>query len=306
MTSQKEVNILEVTNKPIIRLTRDFFFATIFNKEENLCILEHFIAAYLSKNVKDIHGNIELLRRDLPKDVKQDAQKEVDVIVNLNNKKICIEMNAYGFQSGIRNRNLLFASKVLSREYKRSDKNFKNINKVLQINLTTVSSTLEYSQKMNYLINEFQLRESRNLKTVYSDILQIDIVDMIKVNKVCYNYVDEREKLIAKWCELFCAETLEDIRRKGCDIMNEKSLEQLVSEVDKLSQDKDMLWFESNYTNQELSYNSNIIDVGEMKFAEGQLSIIQRMIDKGNTPEEIEDLTGISIEEQERLLNKTE
>ena len=45
----------------IIPLTFDYMFSSIFNKEENIDILEEFLSFYLEIELEEIKGNLKLL-----------------------------------------------------------------------------------------------------------------------------------------------------------------------------------------------------------------------------------------------------
>ena len=51
----------------LIPLNYDLAFTSIFNKEENIIILENFISTYLEIPLKEIKGNLKLLNRNLKK-----------------------------------------------------------------------------------------------------------------------------------------------------------------------------------------------------------------------------------------------
>ena len=76
----------------IIPLTFDIMFTEIFNNEDNICILEEFIAGYFNYSLDDVRGNLEILSRRLPRENRIDSRKEVDLLLNLNGKKINIEI----------------------------------------------------------------------------------------------------------------------------------------------------------------------------------------------------------------------
>jgi len=75
----------------LIPLTFDIMFIEIFNNEDSICILEEFIAGYFNFSLDDVRGNLEILSRRLPKENRIDSRKEVDLLLNLNGKKIKIE-----------------------------------------------------------------------------------------------------------------------------------------------------------------------------------------------------------------------
>lgn len=77
----------------IIPLTFDIMFTEIFNNEDSICILEEFIAGYFNYSLDDVRENLKILSRRLPKENRIESRKEVDLLLNLNGKKINIEMS---------------------------------------------------------------------------------------------------------------------------------------------------------------------------------------------------------------------
>ncbi len=75
----------------IIPLNFDMAFTTIFNKEKNISILEHFLSCYLGIPYQEIKGHLKLLNRNLVKSNKKEAKKEIDLLLDYQGKKINIE-----------------------------------------------------------------------------------------------------------------------------------------------------------------------------------------------------------------------
>ena len=76
-----KIKIIEKTlgNGEIIPLTFDPIFTSIFNNEENICILEDFISIYFDIPINEVIGNLKLLSRKLNINNKLEASKEVDL-----------------------------------------------------------------------------------------------------------------------------------------------------------------------------------------------------------------------------------
>ena len=77
----------------IIPLNMDFMFTNIFNKEENIEILENFLSCYLEIPLKEIKGKLKLIKRKLSINNKKEASKEVDLLLNYKGKIINIELS---------------------------------------------------------------------------------------------------------------------------------------------------------------------------------------------------------------------
>ena len=68
-----KTRIKKLAEGEIIPLTYDFMFTSIFNKEENIDILEEFVSFYLDIDLSDIKGNLKLLSRELELESKKEA-----------------------------------------------------------------------------------------------------------------------------------------------------------------------------------------------------------------------------------------
>ena len=313
----------------IISLSRDFMFGIVFNKEENIPILEHLLSAYLAVPLKDIKGNVKLLsRRQIPINYRE-AKKEVDVLLSLNGEKYNIEMNACGFGKYTKKRNLIFAAKVLAQEYKRGDNTLADAHNVLQINFNASTSSFN-GEKPVHLISEFTFREKNKPDIEYSDILKIDVIDMAKALDSSYNYVDEREKAIAHWCRLLLSNSLSEIKDEGGMIMDEESLEKLMKEMKDLSSNEEVVKMDWEFTKQEIGHydeiaeaRAEVIEQGHAAgvaegieqghaagvaegLAEGRLEeralLFETMRANGMSDDDIARVTGITVEEQKRLI----
>ena len=79
----------------IIKLSRDFMFGSIFNKEENVKKLEKFISIFFNIPFDIVHNNLKLEQRKLPKNQEKEAYKEMDLQLSLKEAqlRINIELN---------------------------------------------------------------------------------------------------------------------------------------------------------------------------------------------------------------------
>ena len=100
----------------IIPMTFDYVFTNILNNENNIDILENFLAIYFERDVKDIKGHITLKNRQIPTDNKKERDKQVDIVLDLDDKKINIELNNNSSMD-ILKRNIVYASKVHGSHY---------------------------------------------------------------------------------------------------------------------------------------------------------------------------------------------
>ena len=97
--------------------------------------------------------------------------------------------------------------------------------------------------------------------------------------------------------------------------MDDKTLEKLTEEIEKLSEDEEMVRLESEYTMQEWTYMANILDAKEESYEEGvesgiskgieqnQIDTVRRMLEKNLSSELISDYTGIPIEKINEIID---
>ena len=159
-------------NDKLIKLERNFMFTDIFNQDYNVPKLENFVSIYFNFPYDKVHGNLTLLPRELSKDSKKEAWKEVDLLLKLDNEllKINIEINNQDTPS-ITNRNIIYIAKISSTNYEEGDSKYQKIWTSRQINFNIKDS------KHKKFISEYVLKEKEN-HDVLSEIMQIDIINM--------------------------------------------------------------------------------------------------------------------------------
>lgn len=144
----------------IVPLTFDYVFTNIFNNPDNIIILENFLACYLEVAVNKLRGHVEILSRNLIIEHKKEANKQIDLLVDIEGEKINIELQNET-SKGIMNRNLVFACKVHAgqlkireKEEKRGSKeNYNRIKRTLQINLMRGENKKQVKERY-FLTNE--------------------------------------------------------------------------------------------------------------------------------------------------------
>ena len=286
----------------IIPLTYDYVFTGIFNNEENIIILENFLALYFNKDLKDIKGKVKIKSRDLSIDSKKEKNKQIDLIVDLDGKKINVELSNGGGTS-IVDRNVVFASKIHSGQLKYKDNKYQNIKKTIQINLNNYSCNKHRLVERYYLMNED--------KEILTEKLEIDIVDLVKAKEKIYNESEER---LARFCRALMSDTEEELIKEVEGIMEKEAKEKLVEEVNKYSSDDEVVALYSAYSREELERNTLIEDVRLLKeekkelkeenkkiAKDSKLEIAKKMLDKNLDIATISEITGLTEKEIKNL-----
>ena len=93
--------------------------------------------------------------------------------------------------------------------------------------------------------------------------------------------------------------------------MDDKTLEKLTEEVEKLSEDEEMVRLESEYTMQEWTHMANILDAKEESYEEGvesgieqnQIDTVRRMLENGFDTSTIQKIVNIPIEKINEIID---
>ena len=107
----ESIRMKKLEKGAIVPITFDYVFCNIFNNPDNIIILENFLACYLEVPLNKIRGHVELLHREFVIEHKKEANKQIDLLVDIEGEKINIEFQKE-ISDGIINRNVVFACKV--------------------------------------------------------------------------------------------------------------------------------------------------------------------------------------------------
>ena len=316
--SRKEVPMNSLLEKgSIIPLTFDIMFTEVFNNQNNICILEEFIANYLNIPLPLVEGNLKILSRRLFKENRYDSKKEVDLLLDLNGKKINIEMSNNN-SMGVINRNVVYLCKVHGEQLKQSDYNYSHISETIQIMFNNFNSQKE-------LKTTWYLKDEQG--NILTNKIRIDIINLVKGKDMCYTYKKDVDYLI-NWCKLLTeskANNLLDISHK---LMSSKSTNVLLKDINKLNGDDEMVRLYTKLSRREMEYNTFIEEAKEKGFNQGKQEgfesgkqeglkkgleqgieqksneIAKNMLIEKIPLETISKITGLSIEKIQELKNK--
>jgi len=296
----------------IIPLNYDFIFNAIFNKEENIDLIENFISCYLNIPIIEIKGNIKIMKRRLDLNSKKLAGKEIDLLLNYKGNKINIELNNAKSKEVFLERNIVFACNIHSSQLKYRDKNYKNIQKTIQINLNC-----GIENKSKKIIESYYFTNEHGKKL--SEKIRIDMVDVALGNKIWYPNTNDK---LSRWCKALLSKTLDDLKvALGENMMEEISKNKLLEEVIKLSSDEEYLGVYTELSKSEMERNTEILNAEERGekigfergskdgfergskdgFERGKLEIAKKMLDENMNVELISKLTNIPVNELKKL-----
>ena len=288
----------------IIPLCFDYVFTAVFNNPDNIIIIENFLATYFDVPLNEVKGNVEILPRELPLESKQTANKQIDLLIKLKGELINIELSNK-INQDIIDRNIIFATNTHSRNLKYGSNDYRDINRTIQINL------------VNYRINDELIERYffRNEKgKILSEKIEIDYVDMVIGKKLCYT----KDEKIARWCNVFLSKTEEELRKAlGDDLMENEAKDKVIDEVNKYSRDEEVIQIYTKLSKQEMERNTFIeearseglkrgieegIQQGIIEGAKNEkLSIAKNLLAIGTKIEDISQVTGLTIEEIQKL-----
>ena len=238
----------------IIPIKYDRMFSEIFNNENNINILEEFIADYFNYNLEEVRGNVEIDSRTLKKREFDDNKREVDLLFKYKGELRNIEIST-GWDEGIINRNVIYLTDIHSSQVY---ENYKDIKQTIQINLLAFTPS-----KLREIKTELYLCDPKTGYIVTSK-LRMDIINMEKGKSMCYNGEEERDKLI-RWCKIFTSENKEEFEKTVNETLTYNSRKRLLSEVIRLSGEKEMIEGYKEKTKQEMEHESIMQSLKEEK-----------------------------------------
>ena len=268
-----------------VKLMNDKLFMTLFGNPENIYAIEYFLECYRNLKKGSLKGKLHLtfektLQR---KNIKSKTNRCDIVIVE---KDVVTNIEAYTqlgkdemYKSGVYVCNLgdYFLSKM---------KKYKTIQKIVQINIVEKLSDAILEKQCESALTVFPLTE----------MLEVVIIRLDMLDKVDYNH-GERTKDYVTFLKYLKAQDEEErisFEKKGriYKKMNEKIMSIIRAGLNSNDFDHDV-WCE------ELAYRKgerNGEKRGEKRgIAIGEDSLIQKMISKGKTDEDIANTTEIDI-----------
>ena len=277
----------------IVPITFDYVFTNIFNNDNNIKLIENFLSCYFDVPLENIRGKVSIKNRNLPLENKKSRYKQVDLILDLNGKRINLELNN-NLSAGKKERNVTYVCNVHGGQLKVGDNDYSKINDTIQINLNNYETSDELKEEY-YFSNE--------KGKIYTKKIRIDTLNLQKGASLCYT---NSETKLARWCLVFISKSHKEfIKALGGDLMEEEAKEILIDEVDKYSDDDEVVALYSNYSKEELERNTLITEArldGLKKGEErGILKTARKMSEKNMDISLISELTGLDPQEIEKL-----
>ena len=149
----------------------------------------------------------------------------------------------------------------------------------------------------------------KDSKEIFSNLLQIDQIDVSKCIDPCYNFLNEREEKIAKWIKLFISKTIDELAIIGKDIMEKEELETLKDKVEELSSNEEMVevlkTYEDNFNlyddAKEYGYDTGYDTGKEDGIKENTINLAKKMLEEKIDEELISKITNLTKEELNKI-----
>ena len=131
-----------------------------------------------------------------------------------------------GFGKGIRNRNIIYLASLHVASFSKGE-SYDEIKLAVQFNFN------EKYRNRNF-IDVYYLRADYG--RLLTDDVKIELIDMEKAKEICYTKLNEREKKISYWCQMFLSENRkEQLKWLGKIIKNKKLIKEFEEKMEELS-----------------------------------------------------------------------
>ena len=288
-------NELKDDTKEEIKLTptNDFIFKRIFGKEGNEEITKDLLSSILEDKIETIELSKE---QTTDVDVTSDKIGILDVEVKLSSGTIIdLEMQV-AKQRDIEKRLLFYWSKLYSSNVK-SGEEYGKLKRVVIIMFSEFN--LENLIKIPKYHTEWKLREKNYVNQLLTNDIEIDIIEMKKLDQYIKNGNKIENKKLANWIKF-----LTNPDELGEDIMeNVKEIKMAKEELEKIRQDahdKRVAELREKYIRDQKAIEGYGYDKGEKNKA---ITIAKNLLERNVDVEFVKESTGLSNEEIQELLH---
>ena len=263
----------------------DSLFKSVVGCEKGKRILKAVIEDALKIKI----DKLEIINNEIEKNNIKEMGKRVDCLVKSGNNIINIEVNSSVSQA-IKDRNLRFMMAKHISQYKEGE-SYYTAKRIVQINL-------DWGVRYKKIKKEYMLYEKDDRKDIFSDDITIYSFDMEKLKRMCY---DEDERCNEyKYITMLAIDDKERLIEytKGDEIMEEYSNEAI--ELNNTYTDM-LTWEEDDKLIRE-SEKLYARDEGMKKGIEkGKIETAKKMLEKGTDIIFISEVTGLSLEQIEKI-----
>ena len=282
----------DTKEKKYIPFYYDALFYKIFGDDKDTSLLKRLIELSLNITVKEI----KILNGKLLSDKNKDKVSYLDLYVELDDEsKVSIEVNT-NTDYYIKDRNLYFLAKGMGNDME-SGETYYDFKKHYQINLNGTNKRQKHPFNENYLMNKYQ--------EVFSNKIKIVEVDLVYFKNICYTNGDI--KSLSEFEKLMGLLGCQNEEEQKFFESEKGMIEIIMKKADKFRDDSKMIemydrdvMFE-HMRRKELS--DAIHNTTKEVISDTTNKIAINMINKGIDVDVIADVTGLSIEEINKLKN---
>lgn len=285
--------MIKINKLKAIVPTNDYVFKRIFGQVGNEMITKGFLNSILNEEVQSVNleGN-----KILEKDLSSDKIGILDIKATLNDKVVCnIEMQMVNHKN-IEKRMLFYWSKMYSSSLK-SGQNYENLKKTIII--LVANFEFEEFREIEKGHTEWKIRENKFQKYILTDVFELHILELPKLKKLA-----DKEQGLANWVKfLLTPNEMEEV-----EMENNESLKKAKEEWDDIQKseyeqrlaESRMIYLMDMQSIEETGYEKGLKQ-GKKALEEKMKKIAKRMLEKGETIEEIMELTGLTRDEVEKI-----
>ena len=292
------------TTQQLLKPKNDIVFQSLFTKN-NAKITKAFVEALIGRKVKNIEINNE---KELQREKPEDKLGILDLQLDLDGKeKLDVEVQLIE-RHNLAERLLYYFSRMYGETVKRSE-NYIEAQRVMLIAI--VDYKVELTKEIKEFETQWKLRETKNPQLVLTDKEEIVILELEKVRKAYEKYKDDKK---AQWM-LFLddpnTKEVKEIMKKNKDIeeavvtvhemSEDEKLRRLAELREKAIMDEKAIRKAGYVHGMEEGLEKGIEKgkaLGEKTgYEKAKIKIAKKLKEKGNSVDEIKEITGLSEEE---------
>ena len=276
--------------KKLIPLTYDGIFLNVFLSPDKIILTERLISIILHKDINEIKGNLEIIRRELSKKNKLERNSQVDMLLKLNQTTINVELQRR-YSNSIKERNVTYIFRIHSDQFK---KGFKpnEINPSIQIVLNCDETYMSDRFIESKLLMDIETKE------VYTDKIKINVINLPNYEKSCYPK-DEEIKALSK---LLLSNTWKEFMKNLGEMhMTENEKKLLKESVSDYSSDEENYDIYEEETKREWESRMVALDKYQEGIDSRNIEIAKNLLNLNVNVETISQSTGLSIDEINKL-----
>ena len=292
------------SNQQLLKPKNDIVFQSLFTKN-NAKITKAFVEALIGRKVKNIEINNE---KELQREKPEDKLGILDLQLDLDGKeKLDVEVQLIE-RHNLAERLLYYFSRMYGETVKRSE-NYIEAQRVMLIAI--VDYKVELTKEIKEFETQWKLRETKNPQLVLTDKEEIVILELEKVRKAYEKYKDDKK---AQWM-LFLddpnTKEVKEIMKKNKDIeeavvtvhemSEDEKLRRLAELREKAIMDEKAIRKAGYVHGMEEGLEKGIEKgkaLGEKTgYEKAKIKIAKKLKEKGNSVDEIKEITGLSEEE---------